>query len=198
MLPHFTLMSIWLCYTSAAGLEAEQHCPSDTVFVRFIQNGENNGTTALPWTGCINGAEVSVWRWLAVALLVSLLLFLPLFFFHMLGQSFKSKVFMPIPLQSVMILSFHVIGRTSAFVRAKTKSIRRCHCSTMKLSLQAPPLPFTNGLPQTFPFYVRHMLLLKLIANYHGLNELTPPPSLQMIHIISISISIIKLPPCKH
>lgn len=65
----------------------------------------------------------------------------------------------------------------------------------MKLSLQSPPLPFTNGLPQTFPFYVRHMLLLELIANYHGLNDLTPPPSLQMIHIIFISISIIKSTP---
>lgn len=47
-----------------------------------------------------------------------------------------------------------------------------------------PPHPFTNGLPQTSPFYGRHMLILKLIANYHGLNDLTPPPSLQMIHII--------------
>lgn len=42
-------------------------------------------------------------------------------------------------LQSVMILSFHMMGRTSVLVRAKPKSgsIRRRHCSTMKLSLQA-------------------------------------------------------------
>lgn len=66
-----------------------------------------------------------------------------------------------------------------------------------EIVITSPRLPFTNGLLQTFPFYVWHMLLLKILANYHGLNDLTPPPSLQMIHVISISISMIKQPPSK-
>lgn len=64
-----------------------------------------------------------------------------------------------------------------------------------EIDIAKPPSVFYKWPSTDLPFYVTHMLLLKLIANYHGLNDLTPPSSLQMIHIISISISIIKSPP---
>ena len=100
-----------------------------------------------------------------------------------------------IPLQSIMLVSFPMIGRTSALVRAKTKSIRRCYCSTMKLSLQRPPSAIHKWPSTELPLLCWAYVAIEPHANYHGLNDLTPPPSLQMIHIISIFISIILSPP---
>lgn len=130
---------------------------------------------------------VYVWRWLAVVVSWGFSFAFPLppcsafsnaeIVIH--GQGVICKPWFP--LESVMILSlYHIMGRTSALVRLKSGS-KNMPLFNHEIVITSPSLPFTNGLAQTFPFYVGHMLLLKLIANYHGLNDLTPPPSLQMI-----------------
>lgn len=80
----------------------------------------------------------------------------------------------------------------SALVESKTKAIRRCHCSTMKLSLQAAACHLQMAFHR--PSLFMSGICCHWIANYHGLNDLTPLSCLQMVHITLRSISIIKLP----
>lgn len=120
------------------------------------------------------------------------------FFFLESRQSFKSKVLFgspdPPPEYYDPLIPYYRRNISVGWTKL-SQAVRRCNCSSMKLSLQAPHCHLLMAFPQTSPLYVRHMLLLKLLANYRGLNDLTPPLSLLMIHIISISISIIQYIP---